>query len=356
MNTKSLSLSCIKKLDKSRLLDTLMDFPEQCAAALDLACKAHILFDKRDFNKVVFAGMGGSGIGADLVRSLLYFDITVPVCVYREYELPACVDTHSLVFIASYSGDTEETLSAYKIARQRGASVICISSGGLLQAFSRKDENTFVLIPPGIPPRSAFGYMGIIPLVLLSRLGLIGQVDADIRQAVGVLTELRDKSLAPRIAQKDNAAKTLAANIKGRLTLVYAPSMHFDVAATRLRCQLNENAKALAFSGLFPEATHNEIMGWQNPGKALQQFCVVMLRDNKMHPRVAKRMDVSADIIRRDGVRVIDVWSRGEGLLSRILSLTYIGDFASFYLSMLYGVDPAPVDRITFLKSELART
>ena len=356
MEKKTLNASSIRKIDRSSVLDTLMDFPGHCQAACEIAGKAQILFDRRDFNQIVFAGVGGSAIGADLVRAYLYFDCTLPIQVFRDYEMPACVDSHSLVFIVSYSGNTEETLSAYRIARQRGASIISVSSGGTLQSLSRQDETTFIQVPAGLPPRSALGYLGVTPLCLLSRLGVIKDVFPEVRSAIAVLCELRDKNLNPRIGQKENAAKVLADKLKGKVAVVCSSSVHFDVAAIRLRCQLNENSKALAFTAFIPEATHNEIVGWQNPAKALGQFCVVLLRDNKMHPRVAKRMDIFADIIRQQGAGVIEVWSRGEGLLSRILSLIYIGDFASLYLSVLYGVDPGPVDRITFLKSELSRS
>ena len=132
--------------------------------------------------------------------------------------------------------------------------------------------------------------------------------------------------------------------------------MHFDVAVTRLRGQLNENSKTLASSNLFPEMNHNEIVGWQNPEKLFKNFIVVMLRDKGMHPRVAKRMEIAGDILKQGGVAVIEIWSRGQDLLSRIFSLIYIGDFISFYLAILYGIDPTPVDRVTYLKNELAKS
>jgi glucose/mannose-6-phosphate isomerase len=173
---------------------------------------------------------------------------------------------------------------------------------------------------------------------------------------VGVLEELKNKSINPRIGAKDNIAKYAASKLFNKLAVIYASSIHFDVVATRLRGQLNENSKTLASSHVFPEMNHNEIVGWQNPKKLFKDFVVMMLRDKDMHPRVAKRMDITQEIFKKEGIEVIDIWSRGEGLLSRIFSLIYIGDFISYYLALLYGIDPTPVDRVTYLKNKLAES
>jgi glucose/mannose-6-phosphate isomerase len=172
---------------------------------------------------------------------------------------------------------------------------------------------------------------------------------------VRTLEELRDKSLNPRIGLKDNIAKLVATGLFNKYVAIYSSSVFFDVCATRLRNQLNENSKTLALSHVFPEMNHNEIVGWQNPKKIIKDFVVLMLRDKLIHPRISKRMDITRDMFRNEGFRVMEIWSRGEDLLSRIFSLIYIGDFISFYLAITYGVDPTPVDKITYLKKELAK-
>lgn len=353
---KSLTLKAIKQIDKSNMLDLLLDFPVQCRAAVDIAKNASILFGNKDFKKIVFAGLGGSAIGADLVRSYLYFESKIPVMVCREYELPAYVDSQTLVFIASYSGNTEETISAYHQAKERGAKLIAISSGGTLKEYALKDEITFIEIPKGLPPRAALGYLSIIPLCILAKVGLIKDSNFTVNQTIQVLQDLKNKNLNPGIGQKDNIAKYIAAKIFNKFVVIYSSSIHFDVCVTRLRGQFNENSKTLASSHLFPEMNHNEIVGWQNPQKLFKNLVVIMLRDKDMHPRVAKRMDITEDILKKEGVEIFEIWSRGESLLSRIFSLIYIGDFISYYLAILYGIDPTPVDRVTYLKDQLAKT
>jgi len=353
--SKSLDLKTIKQIDKSNMLDLLLDFPLQLKAAVDIAKNTKILFEQKDFTKIVFLGLGGSAIGGDLVRSYLYFASKLPITVCREYEIPAYVDSSALVFVCSYSGNTEETLSAYAAAKERGVPLIAVSSGGALKESALKDGVTFIQIPGGLPPRCALGYQSIIPLCILAKLSLIKDVEPAINQTIRVLEALAKEKLNLRIGVKDNLAKFIATKLLNKFTVIYSGSVHFDITATRLRGQLNENSKALASSHVFPEMNHNEIVGWQNPKKLFKDFIVLLLRDKEMHPRVAKRMEISKDILKQEGVAVIEIWSSGEELLSRIFSLIYIGDFISYYLAILYGIDPTPVERVTYLKNKLAQ-
>lgn len=354
MQKSKLNLKTIKELDKSDMLGLLLDFPLQCKVAIDIAGHTRILFERKDFTKIVFAGLGGSAVGCDLVRSYLYFESKIPIMVLREYDLPAYVDSSTLVFVSSYSGNTEETLSAYGCAKEKGSCLIAISSGGTLKEYALKDNVTFVEIPKGLPPRCALGYLSIILLCILAKLGLINDVSPYVTSVVRVLEELRNM-LNPNVGQKDNIAKYIAYKLVNKFTVIYAASIHFDVCATRFRSQLNENSKALASSHLFPEMNHNEIVGWQNPKKLFKNFVVVVLRDKDTHPRVAKRMDITRDMLKKEDVKLIEIWARGEDLLSRIFSLIYISDFISYYLAILYGINPTPVDRVTYLKKQLKR-
>lgn len=354
MIMKTLNSKRIRQIDKSAMLDLLLDFPLQCLAASDIAKNSNILFKKIDFKKVVFAGLGGSAIGGDLVRSSLYFESKFPIMVFREYDLPSFLDEQTLVFISSYSGNTEETLSAYQQAKEKGASIVVISSDGRLKEYCFNDKITFIEIPPGLPPRSALGYLSIIPLKILEGLDLVSSKQEDIKDVISVLNGLKDKCLNPRIGLKDNIAKYIAHKIFNKFVVIYSASINFDVAVARLRTQLNENAKCLASSHLLPEMNHNEIVGWQNPKRLFKNFIVVLLNDKGIHPRVKKRMEITRQILNKEDIPVLEISSRGNSLLSRIFSLIYIGDFLSFYLAILYGVDPTPVDRITFLKRQLS--
>ncbi len=350
---RALNLKTIRQIDKSSMLDLLSDFSLQCLAACDIAKKSKINFQKRDFKRIVFSGLGGSAIGGDLVKSYLYFESKLPILVFREYNLPAFLDEDTLVFISSYSGNTEETLSAYQEAKARGAHLVCISSDGKLKENCLNDGFSFIEIPAGFPPRCALGYLSIIPLVILERLGIVSSKEEDIKEVISILKDLKNNCLNPQIGQKENIAKYIAKKIFNKFVFIYSTSINFDVAATRLRAELNENAKSLATSHLFPEMNHNEIEGFKNPAKLFKNFIVLLFNDKGIHPRVKKRMEITKEILKKEGLLCIEISSWGESLLSRIFSLIYIGDFISFYLSILYGIDPTPVDRITYLKKRL---
>lgn len=352
---KILSLAEIKKIDKSDMLNKLYEFPLQLKEALEIVRSSKILFTKRSFNKIVFTGVGGSAIGVELVRDYLAYKSKLPIIVSREYDIPSCVDGDTLVFVSSYSGNTEEAISVYKEARSTGACIIVISSGGKLKEYAEADNFTFIAVPGFLPPRCALGYSSIIPLCILSKIGLVGKVDSAIKEAVQVLESLRDKELKFNIKEKNNIAKYIAARLVGNLAVIYSASAHFGVAATRLRGQINENSKSLAMSHLFPEMNHNEISGWYHPRKLFKNLRVLMLRDKLVHQKTNKRMDLTRDMLKKDNIEVFEIWSRGSDLLGRIFSLLYIGDYISYYLAIYYGVDPTPTDRIDHIKDRLSR-
>ncbi|MFH1752871.1 MAG: bifunctional phosphoglucose/phosphomannose isomerase [Candidatus Omnitrophota bacterium] len=351
MDTKT-----VRSLDKSDMLKLLSGFPGQLKEALAIGKK--ISFDKdvkRDFNKIVFCGLGGSAIGADLIRSYVAKVCRLPIIVNRDYTLPAFVDDKTLLIVSSYSGNTEETLSAYDEGRKRGANIVAITTNGKLKENTQKDKVPCIMIPAGLPPRCALGYSSIPVLVLLSKLGVISDNENEIEKTSDLLAELYKAELAPDIDPGKNISKRIARELFGKYAIIYGANQHTDCAATRWRGQLAENSKAISSTHLFPEMNHNEIVGWANPKDLMKDLAVVILRDKGDHPRVAKRMDISASIINKVGTKIIEISSRGDSLLGRIFSLIYIGDFVSFYLAILNDVDPTPVDSVMYLKSELAK-
>jgi len=338
------------------MLDALMNFPRQCRQASQIAAGLRALPECKNIKKIVFVGVGGSAIGADLVRSYLYFKSSLAIYVIREHDLPAYIDSQTLVFVSSYSGNTEETLNAYGQAKERAAVLIAISSGGQLKIRAEADKVTFIEIPKGLPPRYAIGYLSIIPLSILARLGMIEDILPNLNQAVRVLEELEKDSINPRIGARDNVAKHIAGALYNKFPVIYSASANFDVVVRRFRSQLNENSKVLASSAYFPEIGHNEITGWENPKNVLSKAAIVIFRDKSVNARIAERIEGTKEIIKKEAqAQILEVWSRGDDLLSRIFSLVYIGDFISYYLAILYGADPASTERITLLKNRLKR-
>ncbi|MEA3305979.1 MAG: bifunctional phosphoglucose/phosphomannose isomerase, partial [Candidatus Omnitrophota bacterium] len=283
----------IKVLDKSGMLNLLMGMDNQFREAKEIGENFKPVNLSGDgVNNIVFTGLGGSAIGADLVRSYTADEIKVPVIVNRNYTLPDFVDERTLLFVLSYSGNTEETLSAYKIARNKKAGIMAISSNGRLESLARQDGINFIKIPAGYPPRCALGYSFIPLLMALGKLSFIEDKSSEIDETVNVLSSLKDE-LRAEAPPSSNIAKEIALALHRKFPVIYGSNDHVDVAVTRWRGEFAENSKHLASSHLFPEMNHNEIVGWDFPSELLNKFVPVFLRDTKDHKRVAVRMDIT---------------------------------------------------------------
>lgn len=349
------SLKEIARYDISNMRALIESFPSQCAEARRIG-EIFALPEryKRAYRAIVCTGLGGSAIGADLVRSYIADEAAVPLVVNRNYTLPRFVDSSSLVIAASYSGNTEETLAAYRDARAKGAAIISVTSGGELRSLAERDGFPFLTIPAGFPPRCALGYSFFPLLILLTQLGVIKDQAKEIDATIALLKKVYAGELGCAVPERKNIAKKIAGELYRKYPVIYGGQDHIDAVVTRWRGQLAENAKTLSSTHLFPEMNHNEIMGWEYPAKLLKDFVAVILKDAADHPRVAKRMAVTATILKRARVKVITVPSKKGPLLARTFSLIGIGDFVSFYLAILNKRDPTPVERITYLKKELA--
>jgi glucose/mannose-6-phosphate isomerase len=350
------SLSAVLKYDRSGMASVIEGFPRQCRDAEKIGLLSDIPDSfKRKYRNIVCAGMGGSAIGADIARSYTADESRTPIFVNRNYKLPAFVGKDSLVIVSSYSGNTEETVSAFKDAAAKGARIILITCGGVLKDLAGRRPIPVVIVPPGLQPRAAIGYSFFTLITVLSRIGVISDKRKDIKEAIKGLEELERTDIGLAVRAPKNLAKNIARNIYSKIPVIYSQAGHLDALTTRWKGQFAENAKTIAFANLFPEMTHNEIVGWECPEKALKDLVVIMLRDRGDNPRVAKRMDIVKKIVSGLGVKVIEVNSRGKGLLSRVFSLIYIGDYVSYYLAILNRRDPTPVERIAYLKKEMAK-
>jgi glucose/mannose-6-phosphate isomerase len=258
------------------------------------------------------------------------------------------------VIASSYSGATEETLSAFEQARDVNCRLFALTTGGPLGETCRKNKIPVATLPAGLQPRAALGY-SMVPLALfLHRLGL-GEYGPNHFLRLADFLENRIAGMTADITSDDNPAKQLALQLYGRIPIIYSGPDVTDAVATRFKGQICENAKMPAFANQFPEFNHNELVGWKLIHAVRDHLRVLILRDEGDHPRVTARMNIVSGIIAQEEVKVIDVKSEGENRLERMMSLVQFGDFTSFYLAILNKVDPTPVAVIDFLKNELAK-
>ncbi len=343
----------ISRVDGNGMYDLIYNFPQQLTEGAHLGFIADLKLPGFTPQNIVLTGMGGSAIGGDLARSYLTYELKVPFTICRNYLLPEYVDDKSLVFVSSYSGETEETLSAFQDAKRRKARIIAITSGGTLLRECKRDGFPFILIPKGFPPRAALGYSFTPILIALSRLGLIHDKIEELEKTSKLLEKKREECALEK-KKSENPAKRLALDLYGKFPIIYSSTDYFDAVGYRWKGQFGENSKILAYNNFFPEFNHNELVGWKVLDQIRNKLAVIILKDNGDHPRIKLRMQIVKNIILKKKVKVIEIESQGETLLSRIFSLIQLGDFTSFYLAILNRMDPTPVEVIDYLKKELA--
>jgi glucose/mannose-6-phosphate isomerase len=340
-------------IDPQSMNSLLESFPEQVQAAARTGRNLS-LPAPGEIRLLVVTGMGGSAIGGDLVRSVAGALLKIPLVINRDYTLPGFVNASSLVFACSYSGNTEETLDAYQQALCARASVICVTSGGRLEAAAKADGIPVLRLPVGLPPRAALGCSLVLLLEAMQSMRVIPDMAESVQEAVELLARLRGRYGA-RNPELSNPAKSLARSLNGKIVAIYGSSGIMDAVAYRWRSQIAENAKNLAFHHALPEMNHNELVGWRYPEDVLRRIGVVLLRDKGDHSQIQRRFDLTRELIAHRAGAVHEIWSEGDSLLARVLSATYLGDFASLYLAYLNNIDPTPVQVIDYFKTQLGK-
>ena len=331
----------------SDMRDIILNSHEQIPHSLEVNKGVKV---EGKFDSIILAGMGGSGHPGDLVNAL---GITnVPLYVHRNYDLPTAYLSHigltnPLVIASSYSGNTEESISAYELAKREGLSLLVSASGGKLQELAEQDGTPFIKIDyRDMQPRHTLfaAFTGIY--TALKNSGLAENIDEDLRRVEKVLIE--------KTPTLEESGKALAKKIKGK-TPVYLSTDTLGFATKNFKIQTNENAKYPAFWNTFPELNHNEMLGFsklaemQNPN----QFFVTIFRDSDDHARNRARIDVTTQLYRDWGVGVEHVNIEGRTLLEKLFSMVALGLWTTYFLALEYGIDPVPVEGVESLKTKL---
>ena len=341
-----------RQLDTAGMLDHLHRFPEQCRLAWEKILKFALPPEYSPVDKVVILGMGGSAIGGDIARRLALLESKVPVWVHRDYGLPPFVDRDTLVIASSYSGNTEETLSAFTASLKTPAKKLAITAGGRLKQLAEKEGIPVFSIDYQAPPRAAFPH-SFVPLVgIFQKLGMLGDKSTDLKQALEILNQL-SRDLAETRPLADNPAKQLAAMLRGRLAVIYSGEIVSEVGR-RWKTQLNENSKAWAFFELFPELNHNAVAGYGFPPELKDKILVVLLHSALLSPRGRLHYEATAKLLAESAIGYEVVEVAGKTALAQLMGLVLFGDYVSFYLAMLNETDPISLEAVDFVKGYLA--
>ncbi len=299
--------------------------------------------------------MGGSAIAAELSAAWLADRVTRPMLVVRDYRWPACVTRGSFAILSSYSGNTEETLALYEEAGRRGAARAALTSGGTLAAACDRDGVPWMRLPLGWPPRAAL-FHGWVPLTrLIHASGACEDPEPVWREAAREAARITAES-GISVPESSNPIKQLARELVGRHLFLYAGPGSMAAVATRLRQQLNENAKLLGHSAVVPELNHNEIVGWERPTELHRAVTVLVLRDPEDPPAIARRLELTAGYAAEQGAQVRVLEPRPSGRLARMVAQVVFGDYLSLYLALARGVDPTPIPSIDSFKRRLAES
>ena len=345
------SVERIRAADPEDMLGRIKELPKQIQGAWQVTRAAQLPPAYGDVRNITVIGMGGSAIGGDLAAALLADELKVPMSVHRDYGLPAYIGRDSLVIASSYSGNTEETLSAFEEARKRGAKVLALTTGGTLATQARAANYPVITFSYKARPRATLGYSLGLVLGSLTRLGLIRDLTADIDAAVADLAKLEERV---HEGARTNDAKKLAIELYGRVIFAYGAGV-MGVMARRVKGQWNENAKNWSAYDVMSELNHNAVVGFPNPQIAREAITVLLLRSDRDNPRHKIRFDVTRELLDRASIPHKTLQFGGTNLLSEVLQMTLFTDYVSFYVALLNGADPSPNTAIDYLKDRLAK-
>jgi glucose/mannose-6-phosphate isomerase len=309
----------------------------------------------RHVNKAVFAGMGGSAIAGDLAKDWLDTDISIPLESVRGYHLPAYADNNTLVFLVSYSGNTEETLSCMLDALKKECIIISISSNGALTRVSRVLGLPVIGLPKMAAARVSFPYLFAPIPYILAKLKILHYetIDKNMTQATSMVQKLT-KEYSIETPYDKNLAKKAAIQIFGTVPVIYAHGPYRSVGL-RFKTQVNENCKLPARSDFFPELNHNEIMGWEASLRILKHYTLALLRSTDEPEEVQIRIEaLKRKFFEKKAKSVLEIWAEGDNLLSRMFHLLFTADMISLYLAVLHGRDPIASETFKLLKYEVA--
>lgn len=349
-------------LDSEGMLSHALNLPHTCNDAWQLAARTlpnldvvkNVQKGSGRVRQIVVIGMGGSAIGGDLLSALVSNECPCPINVYRGYDLPRfATGPDTLVIGCSHSGNTEETLSAFSQAHERGTSLMAITTGGELERLATELGASVARYAYPSQPRAALGFPLMLLVNLLCQLGLVADKTDDVSEAIDKMLTWQAE-INHDIAIASNPAKQLAVKLTQRMPVVYGAGLTEPVAR-RWKTQFNENAKSWSFYEGMPELNHNAVVGYEQSESIREGSYVVMLCSHHDSPRVQTRWRITSDLLLREGVGNQQVAARGQSRLAQMLTLIHYGDLVSVYLAYANKVDPTPIGPIAYLKEELAK-
>ena len=324
--------------------DYINDFTNHLRGAIDIANNTNLKPTSKEINNVLICGLGGSGIGGTIVNDIVSPKATIPIAATKDYSVPNFVNENTLVIANSYSGNTEETLSALEKCQDRGSEIAVITSGGKLKAVAEENNYNKIIIPAGQPPRAMFGYAFAELFFILNHYKIIDlSFKNEFKNAIVLLDAEK--------ADIQKQAMELAKRLYKQTPVIYVAN-GFEGVAVRFRQQINENSKMLCWHHVIPEMNHNELLGWRTN---VENLGVVYFRNKCDYQKNKIRIDINKQVISKFTKNITEIWSKGDSIIENSLYHINLGDWVSWYLSEMNNVDAIEISVIDFLKKELAK-
>ena len=340
-------------LDPAGIRGRLRELPKHCEEAWRVSQTIPLPQTQEPVQHVVIGGMGGSAIAGDLTADLAAAQGMLPISVVRDFHLPFALNPRSLFIACSYSGETKETLSLFYQALAAGAQVMVISSGGRLSKEAQTRGIPVLKVDAPGEPRNATTYSLMLLLGVLHRLDLVRTGD-DVVRATAADLRMRVAQLEEGIPTRNNPAKLLAAELMGKLVLIYGGGL-FTGMARRWKTQLNECAKVWAFFETIPELLHNAVESFGSTEGPAGQIMALLLQPMMEGADADPHYQVVSQLLRENAVSNRIVQGETANPLSQLLAMLLLGDYVSYYLALLRGVDPSPTPAIQAAKEGLAK-
>lgn len=348
--------SKIGKLDKSNLYESIVRLPNQVQQAWDEISSMKIYEKYINCQNILISGMGGSALGGRILNSSLEDKIRVPIDYSTKQTLPNYINSKSLVIISSYSGNTEETIKSLEVAIEKNANVFIITSGGILKDYIiKKNIPGYIINPKENPcnqPRMGLGYSIFSMIALLKKCKFVNLDDNDISRMI-VLMKKKVLEFSKDISFEKNEAKLIASKLKGKIPVLIA-SEHLIGTAHAFKNQLNENAKTFTCLFDIPEANHHLMEGLRNPALAKEYLSFLFIFSKLYTPFCQKRYPLTKDVIEKNDIQTISYHLDSHSKLDQVAELLVFGSFVSFYLAILYDLDPTPIPWVDYFKEKLS--
>lgn len=347
----------IRKIDVSNVLGSVEELGMQCEHAWDEVKKIQVPDSYRHVDNVVMCGMGGSGLGARVIDSVYSEQLKLPLIQIHEYHLPGFVNERTLVICSSYSGETEETIANARAAVERKAKWMAIGTGNSLIDLAKSEGVPFYQINPRFnpsnQPRMAIGYSIVGQIGLAAKSGLITVEDYELNQVLAAMKRICQESAVETETVK-NPAKKLAVKMKDKI-VVFVAAEHLVGAIHTVNNQQNENAKNFCVNLQVPELNHHLMEGLKHPLSNPKNLLFIFVNSSLYPNRIRQRILLTKEVVEKNGIEAVVLEMVSASKLSQAFELIQLGSYANFYLSILYGQNPAPIPWVDYFKERLGQ-